>query len=516
MRREVLDKITPLGLACAIDWPDAVEVLLSAGAMTELSEPDTFLVLYIACTRGSFQTIRCILDKLSRGPFLLQSHYPFHLERIQLSLQHNLNVLHRPVETLDNVIFSLAHDRRKFTEMAQRKLPSDHRYLLPSMPDAVLNRNVADIIEVLEQRKLTVQIHFPESISEHHESIYYTEYLTRSVAQSLWNAGFRDLDAVPCCVIQPSLVMFTFQKMCLPPPHQTRDRTDFAALFEWLGEKQCKFVTDRRTWSDDSTTVCGHLAGEALARYKEKTPPLDYLKDLLQAFVSTGEQELIYICHDRCKCACSLSGCTLIGVYFRSWLHKMRKCGWESVSQGIDFFANYFKRGDTGSSVVKEAITRIILFHMLNIEHTCCQLGKPAEDPKASRVQCRTGLPYLGNYHLKQRYPPKTVVKMNEDAAGTISRLETYVAQAMQRSANFKGDFSFFLMGLLLEWFGQKDRTAAKAQLKAARKRATNMEHGHKKRPKMNDPLREIRPSIEKWLREVARDRSFHERSRSC
>ena len=304
--------------------------------------------------------------------------------------------------------------------------------------------------------------------------------------------------------------MFTFQKMCLPAPYPSRGRRTFAALFEWLGKRECKFIKDHCTRSLDAPVICGYLAGEALPSYRKKVPPLEYLEDYLQPFVATGEKELIYRYHDRCDCACSPSGCKMIGVYFRYWLYKMRTCGWKIIGQGIDLFIRFFKKSEIDSFAVREAILRIILFHMLDIEHTCCQLGWPHEDPKATEIRCDTGLPYPGNYYLKQKYPPSFVAEIREDEAEMITRLDTYVAEAMQRYINFQGDFSVFVMDFLLERFWYKDRRVAKAQQKAARRLGIQLERrGHKNKSKPYGPLDEIHPCMDKWLRENARNRGY-------
>ena len=73
-----------------------------------------------------------------------------------------------------------------------------------------------------------------------------------------------------------------------------------------------------------------------------------------------------------------------------------------NMSQCIDFFVRFFEWNGQSSSPIKEEIIRIMLFHMYRFEHTCCRLGKPQEDPAAANVQCSTGLPCLGSYHLKQ------------------------------------------------------------------------------------------------------------------
>ena len=99
----------------------------------------------------------------------------------------------------------------------------------------------------------------------------------------------------------------------------------------------------------------------------------------------------------------------------------------------------------------------------------------------------------------------------HEDEAEMITRLEQYVTEATRRCVDWEGeDFSATIMDLLLEWFWYEDRRAAKAQLRAARKLGVKVErYGQRIKRKPCDPLDEIRPSMDRWLREGARDRGY-------
>ena len=170
------------------------------------------LLIYIVCSQGSFETIHFTLTKLCEDLLMYESHYSLHIDRIQYCLWVNPNIYSRRQEGFDMVVSAFARNRQRFTEVARRGLSQANQHLLPSEACAILNRNVATIVRAMERRDIVPSIIFHGDPNlNHYESIYYTKFLTSYMAQSLWNAGFQELDAPSCCVAKPSFVTYMYE-----------------------------------------------------------------------------------------------------------------------------------------------------------------------------------------------------------------------------------------------------------------------------------------------------------------
>lgn len=348
--------LTPLHLS--IGWPSGIQILLDHGAEVEVFDRHDLRPLDHAILRACLTSLT-LLEKTNRP---LQG-----LERA-LSAEKD----ERSNEILDYLINMEVNRRKDLQSLVLNHLPRSLvlRFLAK---DRLLDAHAVDTVIALKQHN--VQIPASLSFDESRRTVYHLRLLERDVAESLWNAGFRDINEPDCNGDTPLM-------------QPGRSREDFLELVDWFEEKGVKTddtvqhihsLASFRGGHHPALCSClpsGHTVMHVLANRVSinlffGSIHSDWSRECFQRIVINEKQ-------DKCKCACSSAGCRAVIIIIKPWIRKIQialvELGTRErwILESWLFWLLRSIKNITSEEIILDVI-RFLTFDTLGLTHTCCR-----------------------------------------------------------------------------------------------------------------------------------------------
>lgn len=253
-------------------------------------------------------------------------------------------------------------DRREgLKRLAARELPRMQAAALGILSHSLLDSNAPRVLQVLNQYGVFVrpslQVYASDGENAHNRltSVYhgFNSPLPFSV---LWNLGFHDFD-IPDIDGNTPLMLWCKQ------PGSRMDLTD-AGSCSWLIENGA----DLWKLTPDGVSTIGH---ELYSKIGQISPTPEDNEDIPRRHVFEITRKLSHRNpRDRCRCACSLEGCTPFVRYLQA---VFRQRYIYSASRLIENLPKIMTETHTSVTKVQmRSAVRYATFEMLGIRHTCC------------------------------------------------------------------------------------------------------------------------------------------------
>ena len=324
-------------------WPTGISILLQTGC-----DP--------AC--GSFRRA-CEADCKASVQILINNR-KFLLGADELRVAS----LHHNPEIVQLTIQALVDRRRRLQDLAVACLPSEVLAQLQIRSDCLLNREAAKVYKLLRLHSIKV-----DDIEQEYEwSVYDAVGSNLSVADRLWDDGFRDVDEVDDRG-KTSLMRLDYSDLFRDSPVSLLKKA------YWLITKGSN--AHRKKSSSPALHFLGHAIGNAIPSLKDD-------EDVRSEFSCLDEdcRKLLWSIfyddtRDSCDCACSVGGCcgltrALDGLCpTRPWVPTESSV--RRVSVTIEIIASSLKPKLRGQFYDRLApgVLRFLTCRMLDITHTC-------------------------------------------------------------------------------------------------------------------------------------------------
>ena len=410
---------TPLHLA--IGWPFAVEHLLKAGADANALDCQGDSVIRVACQSHSIETVQILLA----SDYFLSNKYGG-----VVALEDTLEVAQHD-DLLLNFIFSVLVKRRmQLLEMAKRYLPREKLCQVYPGDGRVLDETVPEIYSAL----INMGVSVPSSLSSHSTSVgtvFHNRNLTLALAQKLFDLKFRDVDGYDRKGQTPLMV-----------PRLRLDDQEKVEIVHWFVSKGASLARLQR---GQSWPACHFLAAEislVIRRYHFHSEYnchgiLDQVLKSISPISRDGIFETVQLLRDDCKCACSVSGCTMHSVFVKNLqdfraLHACDKIhNYESIVPDIPIYIAWWISIVAADQVPRKEdmveVLRTYIFHKLGLQHTCCTFHE---------------------WKLEKEFrpfeDPEDILEIQEEERITIERLEELLELASNQWDEHIGSFSEF------------------------------------------------------------------------
>ena len=213
----------------SVGWPEAVRLLLDAGAAVDTFDIDGYTPVFYAVEQACLKSVQILGEA---GCMLYNESGISLLEFLSTQEYHIFG--HHPrgqdEAIFDCVVRLVAERRQELTALARNVLDGKDFARLHLSAQSVLDSKAPLAISLLQGK-----IDVPRSLvwlSPTQSCVYHMPCLSPRQAQSLWNAGFRDideLDSMGQSRLMKGHPIFDFYK-----PDNTKLRDEFT---EWLLQK---------------------------------------------------------------------------------------------------------------------------------------------------------------------------------------------------------------------------------------------------------------------------------------
>lgn len=284
------------------------------------------------------------------------------------------------ISLAQSVIIMEANQRRKLQALISRHLPESSICTHSSSKDRLLDVYAFDAVVALKQRGVSI----PSSLEldEYCGTVYHLPGLRKEILNSLWEAGFRDINEPDPSGRTP---LFLNNLFC-----GFETLTGFFERLIWFLDKgvdpdtKLQHIHQNSYWSCNSKVGCpctksGHTTMHFIAfnldicrkfchglRYLYQSLDLEDSR-LVAALKDVFNNEP----RDACKCACSSAGCRAINITV-----KLNHSTFRDLE---DYFRSAIrpvptaKANDFISEATFSEMIRSLTFNALGLTHTCCR-----------------------------------------------------------------------------------------------------------------------------------------------
>lgn len=441
---------TPLHLSA--DWSCGTTRLLAAGARVDIGDRDNVYPLYYACNANCLRTVQALIA--ADSPIDLGIQPLGRLERRRF--RKGWGVL--PPEIFDQVCAGLSDRRRRLAELARRVLPNaKYKELLRN------NVDLFDSMAAEAYRKIVKKgFRVPSAlrVSDNRTSVYHTHSLSSEEMQKLYEAGFREIDALrhraggPWGHIQMTPLMTAVENL---------DASADLRPLEWLISKGANLLKEVTTFGAfpihwlAATLTCLHVMNSIDNFQPTLRLPQEAYLDLRSSFqlISKGSN---LMATDRCRCGCVLNGCSSINFLLKHMFglagdtlksrnrHRWRfeaapKTFMQWNLEDFCFFANWIVETAYGHREILEStyneVVRLFLFWELELTHTCCTSGFN----RSSRY----------GWTIWKLKSWEEVCEIRDEERELLLDLDNLCSEASTRRKLYDGPFNEFLQAFLHE-----------------------------------------------------------------
>ncbi len=373
----------------SVGWPRGIEILLEHGADVNVADESGLPPVEYAVARPCAESLRlfdeadCALHQSLRHAIQFQRFLP--------------DGSGNPRADFTGFVIEIeANRRRKLQSLLSLSLPERVLRSLSLLEDRILDQQLPAAMAALERHNISV----PPSLKLNQDSgtVYHYEYLTLRILNSLWEAGFRDVNGLDEMVQTPLMAM-DYEHL------RAEETLEMIAWFEKKGvdihqkvhllhqdsefESGCRFGCSCRK---SGHTVL-HYVSHRLAYSKIGWEDYSTLSSVSQAHLRLIIGNEI---QDDCKCACSSGGCRALCMLLKPIFSR------RTIAHHDQMLSRFIVRclsssivpDRTTSDLVLSDLVRLLTFERLNLTHTCCRergywvlLSLPFEDDEIQEIQ---------------------------------------------------------------------------------------------------------------------------------
>ena len=374
--------LRPLHLAAG--WPCGIEVLLSYGVNINVVDDWGLYpvdhAIYLACPESLVLFAKTDPNLLVPVPWggVRALDLAIYLAAFNSSDQAIRLDIAKSVITIE------ANQRRKLRALTSHYLPQSPICMHPYVEDQLLDVRAFDAVAALKQHGVSI----PTSLELHgdRETVYHIPCVGTEILNSLWEAGFRDINEPDPSGRTPLMLQSLFADTL----------TGFLERVGWFLDKgvdaqqKIQHIHQNSNWKCTTNVECsclksGHTVMHILAfsltlvlrSYDMIYDRSFEMKDprLLALLNDIVNNEI----RDACKCGCSSTGCQAINVivkgYREFFQEKMNPRLW--FDNLIWFIPAAIANNSNSETAISETI-RALTFKALGLTHTCC---RESEDP---------------------------------------------------------------------------------------------------------------------------------------
>lgn len=362
-----------------MDWPRGIEILLSYGANVNVIDDEEFYPLdhaiYRVCSESValFAKTDCELRPAPRN-----SKWD---ARDTLKLAF-CEAVWRPTDQAKmniakSVIIIAANQRRKLKTLLFRHLPENPICVHSSFENQLLDANAFDAVTALKQHGVSIPISWK---FDKYRTVYHDNYFTEELLNSLWEAGFRDLNEPDCNGQTPLMLLQSYYG-------------GWVKRVNWFLDKgvdpnqqiQQIYRNSYRTCNSEagccpclkSGHVVMHFLAANLSRVEWENPEMEIQSmDVVDPRLKTTLQDIFNNeSRDACKCACSSAGCRPINIFVKN--RSFDSPDLQNLLQSAirSILILIAKANDFISETTLTEIIRTLTFNALRLTHTCCRAG---------------------------------------------------------------------------------------------------------------------------------------------
>ena len=262
----------------------------------------------------------------------------------------------------DLIIQALVDRRKRLQLLAEAHLSVDELSELKMRPDVLIDLQTQQVIQILRAKNIDLS----GVIEPYPWSVYEALGHNYTIADRLWEAGFRDVDVL--CVRGRTLLM---TKRC---------ETDL--YFKYILEEAVWLLgKGAQPYRLCENTPALHFVGFAVGVNMPSFPVKDWVLHLLMLPIDSKRllrRLLLDNTSDACCCACSTGGCRGITIFLRG---NYLACNWgirrtyshyaDQTAQIITWLIVTFDRNPKQFNQLAVDILRFLTFNCIGITHTC-------------------------------------------------------------------------------------------------------------------------------------------------
>jgi hypothetical protein len=369
-------RTTPLQLSCL--WPSGLSILLNAGAVVSTEDAYGLSSLAYACYSQCEESIQLLLDHDSglgcgRDP---NSCLSYICQIDNSRLRHSF-------------ISALVDRRERLQKFAALVLPDEESSRFDLNSGHLLDVQAADVTNAILGLGISVEPALLPSPILEQKTVYHTRNLNVSMADMLFEAGFRDVEGTTRDGLTPLLFHTKFVAQRLT--------NRYISLIKWFISKGGDMYKEDPIRGGTALHHLGWIIGrntfEAHDAHNYERPNRNQ-----NVYLALGEEQQQTIVgfltdeyEDSCTCACSKSGCTAI-----SSTTKGSRGTWRPWSQseceptrGIslrtpdglflvdNYTADFLEPERQRCPWLPHYILRVMTFDTLGLTHTCHNAKPP-------------------------------------------------------------------------------------------------------------------------------------------
>ena len=406
---EQLNKIGQTPLHLAARWPLGVRVLLQHGACVDSEDLTGRRPLEYAIELGFAESVSLLMKAKYYGTPEPSNHYRKSLMGIGPSYHNRCSLIRAIVwckpywlksmlptpqeaheAVLEVIIVSLSQGRRDLERrLKSSSVPSRIKCRL-LQNDRILDEHAPYAERILNQYDASLTS--TSTLLHNFRTMYHIDYLTVSLAEKLWQAGFHDV-CVPDLNGKTPLILFrTRESEVFEFPR------GFIELSAWLVRKGARlhrlFHPLLKEEPDDgvemidvrSTFRALHWVAATVGYFAKPTyifPRGDFARWLLpnrSGLTEIAREFLVSLLsdpsQDQCRCACSIHGCRAYTMMAKVFVNR-KIVDLRGRAQGT-LMPPRFLVGIVGSNNpclewLFAEIVRLLTFQELELRHTCCR-----------------------------------------------------------------------------------------------------------------------------------------------
>ncbi|KAL9118762.1 MAG: hypothetical protein Q9187_004691 [Circinaria calcarea] len=408
---------TPLHLS--IDWPEGIQILLNTSANVDAADWNGHTPVVYGFGRHLLEPIRL----LTQADCCLHFPWPSRVSDYSTLLHYSMMdefchwydcspqaLVKNSEATVDYVISLFRERRQRLGNLVKTSLPPSSIGRLDMSSDKLLDHKAHLAVAMLED----IEIPVPQSLLSMEplgQTVYHIRYLNLRQARLLWEAGFRDVNALDSLGLSP-LMHQAVERRKYPGEYHPNalGLLEFLQLLGWFltnganlhslqryAFRKVEIGTDRwqrgrwrreeiqRTDTTSSMTA-SHYIGNYLGDWIVTERENDIRKRLLS--LDNGSSTLICdilgdTTRDACCCACSSGGCLAFTVMIKypstrlSIYYGPRKVSSRARKAWLDclqYLAVILDIEEPQMSWLRSEMFRIITFERFQLKHTCCTL----------------------------------------------------------------------------------------------------------------------------------------------
>lgn len=318
----------------------------------------------------------------------------------------------RPNSKIADLIIQALVDRRKRLQLlAEAHLSVDELSMLKIRPDVLIDLQTQQVIQILRAKNIDLS----GVIEPYPWSVYEALGHNYTIADRLWEAGFRDVD-VPC--VRGRTLLMT-------------KRCETGLYFKYILEEAAWLLgKGAQPYRLCENTPALHFVGFAVGLNTPSFPEKDWVLHLVMLPIDSKRvlrRLLLDNTSDACCCACSPGGCRGITIFLRG---NYLSCNWgirrtyshyaDQKAQIITWLIVTFDRNPKHFNQLAVDILRFLTFNCIGITHTC-------------------------NHQWNQKMAPDDIAEIRHEERYLLQDLESLMVDILSAYRQFPGQFPSFL-----------------------------------------------------------------------